>query len=136
MGLIVLDAGVMIALLERRDAHHHPAVAAVETARAQGDRFALPASAYAEILVKPARRGQSEVAAVDGIVDTMPSAVVPIDRVIAASAARLRAHHGRALRLPDALVLATADILRADRVLTTDADLLGRGINVELLGGA
>lgn len=136
MGLIVLDAGVMIALLERLDAHHHPAIAAVEAARAQGDRFALPASAYAEILVKPARRGQSEVAAVDGIVDTMPSAVVPIDRAIAASAARLRALHGRTLRLPDALVLATADVLGADRVLTIDADLKGRGVDVELISGS
>jgi len=96
----------------------------------------IPASAYAEILVQPARRGPSEVKAVDGIVDSMPSAVVPIDRVIAASAARFRAQHGRALRLPDALVLAVAHVLGADRVLTTDTDLQGRGVAVELIGGA
>ncbi len=136
MGLIVLDAGVMIALLERRDSHHQSAVAAIEAARVQGHRFALPASAYAEILVQPARRGESEMTAVDGIVDSMPSAVVPIDRAIATSAARLRARHRRALRLPDALVLATAEVLGADRILTTDTDLQGRGVEVDLIGGS
>ena len=68
------------------------------------------------------------------MVDAMPSTVVPIDRRIAAKAARLRARHGRALRLPDALVLATADVLRADRVLTTDAGLQARGVAVDLVG--
>lgn len=133
MGLIVLDSGVMIALMERTDTHHSFAVTAVEAARERGDRFALPASAYAEILVRPARRGPGEVSAVDGIVDAMPSAVVPIDRTIAAKAAQLRARHGRALRLPDALVLAAADVLRADRLLTTDAELQGRGVEVDLI---
>lgn len=134
MGLIVLDAGLVIALLERTDAHHQPAVSAVEAARQRGDRFALPASAYAEVLVRPARRGAAEVAGVDGMVDAMPSSVVPIDRRIAAKAAHLRAEHGRALRLPDALVLATADVLGADRILTTDADLQARGVAVDLVG--
>jgi predicted nucleic acid-binding protein len=39
---------------------------------------------------------------------------------IAETAAELRAHH-RALRLPDAVVIATGDVLGADAVLTGDA---------------
>ena len=135
MGVIVLDAGVVIALLERRDGHHQAAQSAVAAARHQGDRFVLPASTYSEILVNPSRQGPAAVAHVDGIVDALPSAVVPIDRLIAASAARLRSLHGRALRLPDALVLATADVLGAERVMTTDNDLEGRGVDVELIRG-
>ena len=95
----------------------------------------LPASSYSEILVNPSRSGPAAVKEVDGIVDALPGVVVPVDRAIAASAAALRAQHGRALRLPDALVLATADVLRADRVMTTDMDLQGRGLVIELVRG-
>jgi predicted nucleic acid-binding protein len=136
MGLIVLDAGVVIALLERRDVHHKASRSAVMAARVRGDHFVLPASTYSEIMVGPSRQGPSAVAEVDGIVDALPSAVVSIDRAIALSAARLRALHGRALRLPDALVLATAEVLEAERVMTTDSDLVGRGVGVELIGAA
>lgn len=135
MGLIVLDAGVLIALLDRRDAHHEAALSAVMAARGREDRLVLPASTYSEILVNPSRKGPGAVIEVDGIVDALPCAIVPIDRTIAASAARIRAHHGRALRLPDALVLATADVLGAQRVMTADTDLEGRGVDIELIGG-
>ncbi len=133
MGLIVLDAGVLIALLDLRDAHHEAARSAVMAARGRDDRLVLPASTYSEILVNPSRRGPAAVTEVDGIVDALPCAIIPIDRTIAASAAQIRARHGRALRLPDALVLATADVLGADRVMTTDSDLEGRGAELELI---
>lgn len=135
MGVVVLDAGVLIAVLERRDVHHTAATSAIGAARDRGDRLLLPASSYSEILVNPSRSGQAAVDKVDGFVDALPSTVVPMDRMIAASAAALRAAHGRSLRLPDALVLATADVLGADRVMTTDSDLDGRGIDVELVRG-
>jgi predicted nucleic acid-binding protein len=136
MGVIVLDAGVLIALLERRDANHDASGSAVMAARQRGDRFVLPASTYSEIMVGPSRLGPTAVAAVDGIVDALPMAVVSIDRTIAASAARLRALHGRGLRLPDALVLATAMVIEAERVMTTDSDLRGRGVDIELIGSS
>ena len=135
MGLTILDAGVVIALLERRDVHHHAASTAIASARDRGDRMILPASTYAEILVNPSRSGPQAVAAVDGFVDELPIEVVPVDRAIAASAAALRARHGRGLRLPDGLVLGTAQVLRADRVMSTDAGLNGRGVEVELVRG-
>lgn len=45
--------------------------------------------------------------------------VRPLDEEVAVAAARRRARHPR-LRLPDALVLATADVEDADTVLTGD----------------
>ena len=53
---------------------------------------------------------------------------------LAARAAQLRARHGARLRVPDALVLATAIPLGADRVLTTDAGWPRVGVTVELVG--
>lgn len=49
----------------------------------------------------------------------LPASVVPLDEQIATRAAVLRARH-RTLKLPDALVIATADTTRADRLITTD----------------
>ncbi len=121
MGLTVLDAGVVIALLDAADAHHAAAVASVRIARDRGDVLVLPASAYAECLVSPHRRGPDAVAVVDRFLDALPARVEPADRSIAAAASALRATHGTALRLPDALVIATALVLGADRILTTDA---------------
>lgn len=136
MGTVVLDAGVIIALLERRDAHHEAAVSAILAARTRGDRFVLPASAYSEVMVHPSRRDQAAIDLADGAIDALPAQVLGIDRATARSAARLRATSMPAIRLPDALVLAAAIEARADRVLSTDGRLAGRGVEVELIGGA
>ncbi|MFO1541301.1 MAG: PIN domain-containing protein, partial [Chloroflexota bacterium] len=63
----------------------------------------------------------------------LPVHVEPATRAVAAEAAVLRAHHGRALRLPDALVLATARVIDADRVITTDGRWPEVGVNVTVL---
>lgn len=136
MGLTVLDAGVVIALLDAADAHHAAAVASVRIALDRGDVLVLPASAYAECLVSPHRRGLGAVAVVDRFLDALPARVEPADRSIAASAAALRATHGTALRLPDALVIATALVLGADRILTTDAGWPAVAVPVEVLATA
>ncbi len=93
----------------------------------------LPASAYAEILVAPHRRGGEAVATVDAFVDALPAAVEPATRAVAAQAAELRARHGARLRLPDALVVATAVVLGARRVLTTDAGWPDLPVPVEIV---
>jgi predicted nucleic acid-binding protein len=121
VALTVLDAGGVIAILDASDTHHVAAVAAVMSAIERGDDLVLPASAYAEILVAPHRRGDEAVATVDAFVDAVPARVEPATRSIAAIAAELRARHGPKLRLPDALVVATALALGAERVITTDA---------------
>ena len=136
MGLTVLDAGVVIALLDAADTHHVAAVASIRVARERGDDLVLPASAYAECLVSPHRRGPDAVAVVDRFLDALPAQVEPADRSIAAAAAALRAAHGPALRLPDALVIATALARGANRILTTDAGWPAVPVHVEVLATA
>lgn len=120
MGLIVVDAGVLIAILDASDAHHLAARDAVRAALDRGDSLVLPASAYAEVLVAPLRRDGESGAVVDSLIDALPATVQPITRPIARAAAELRAEHGTRLRLPDALVVATALDLGAERLITTD----------------
>jgi predicted nucleic acid-binding protein len=120
MGLIVLDAGVVIAALNSDDVHHAAAVEALRDALKRSDRLILPVSAYAESLVGPSRRGPDAVATLDAFLDALPATVEPATREIGRRAASLRAANGRGLRLPDALVLATATAVSAALVLTTE----------------
>jgi predicted nucleic acid-binding protein len=119
MGLTVLDAGVVIAGLDANDAHHVKVAASLSAARERGDSFVLPGSAYAEVLVRPAGRGPATVARADAALDASAISIADADRAIARRAATLRARHP-SLRLPDALVVATAVELSADHLLTTD----------------
>ena len=79
----------------------------------------MAASALAECLVGPARRGDAAINTVRDVVDRLPIAVIALDIEVAIMAARLRASH-RSLRLPDALVIATAIEGAANRLITTD----------------
>jgi PIN domain nuclease of toxin-antitoxin system len=115
MAVTVLDASVVIAFLDANDAHHRAAVEAVGTA---GGGLVLPASAYAEILVDPWRTGAHAIAVVKRFLAELGVRIEPLTEDIAERAARLRATH-RGLRLPDALVIATADALDAT-ALTAD----------------
>ena len=133
MGLTVLDAGVVIAVLDAGDAHHAAATTALSDARAQGDELVIPVSAYAECLVSPSRTGPAAVAMVDRFLEGLPVRVEPATRAIGAAAASLRGAHGPSLRLPDALVVATAMLLEADRIITTDARWPELGVRVEVL---
>lgn len=119
MGTLILDASVLIGLLDTGDAHHARSVDDVEAADVAGRRLLVPASAYSEALVAFARvRRMGE--AHDAIA-AMGIKVAPLTEAIAELAADLRARHAR-LRLPDAIVLATAreldgDLLSYDRSL-------------------
>ena len=79
----------------------------------------MAASAFAECLVGPARRGADAVAMVRSLVERVPIVIVPLDESIAVAAAVLRAAHPK-LRLPDALVVATAKERSAEQLVTTD----------------
>ena len=115
MAVVVLDASVVIGHLSDRDAHHEAAAAAL-LERAD-DELYLPATAFAEALVEPERQRASERAR--SLIGSLGVVVDPIGEATAVQAARLRARHP-SLRLPDALVIAHADVLGADEVLTTD----------------
>jgi predicted nucleic acid-binding protein len=133
MGAVVLDAGVLIALSAADDAHHKVAVSAVRQARDAGRDFLLPASAYSESLVAPLRHSEEAAGLMEEFVDELPARLVTVDRRIGRTAAELRARHGRALKLPDALVVATAAVEGAE-VFTTDAGWPRLDVPVTVLG--
>jgi predicted nucleic acid-binding protein len=116
VALTVLDASVLIALLDPADPHHQAARAALE-AHADDD-LRIPAHTLAEALVHPVRAGKQREAR--RLIATLEIAVDPVDEAVGVAAARLRARHGSVLRMPDALVLGYADVHKAKRVLTAD----------------
>jgi predicted nucleic acid-binding protein len=119
MGLTHVDAGVIIAFLDGEDVHHDAARSALSDALDNAERLSIAASALAECLVGPARRSTKAVELVRTVIDRLPVSVVHLDEEIATQAAMLRARH-RSLKLPDALVIATAEHSRADHLITTD----------------
>lgn len=119
MALIHLDAGVVIGFLDGNDVHHRAAHTMLAAALRGGDRLAMASAAFAECLVGPARRGDAEIETVRALFDRLPIAVIELDLETAVVAARLRAAH-RTLRLPDALVIATAIEQAADQLVITD----------------
>ncbi len=133
MGLTVLDAGVVIAGLDGGDVHHAAGVKVLAAARERGDELVIPVSAYAECLVSPSRSGPAAIVTVDLFLDALPARVQPASRSIGAAAALLRASSGPSLRLPDSLVVATALVLEADRVITTDARWPALPVRVEVI---
>lgn len=119
MAILILDASVVIALLDEHDTLHERSTAALR--RVMSDDLVIPASAYAEVLVGPFRRGAEKVAELEGTMARVPIRVEPVNAGVAREAARLRARHDK-LRLADALVLATASLLDGS-VLTADRGL-------------
>ena len=127
--LTIVDASILIALLDADDGLHTVATAAL-LAHA-GDELMIPASAYSEALVRPARVGRLEEA--KAVVGDLLMEVVPLSQPIAEAAAMLRARH-QPLRLPDALVIATGTSLNAGSILTGDARWRGLAASIEVVG--
>jgi predicted nucleic acid-binding protein len=120
MGITVIDAGILIGFFDASDAHHLGAKSELANARQRGDQIAIPASALAVALVSPVRAGDSSVTAILEFVERLPLVVAELDIETAVVAARLRARHGQKLKLPDALVIATAIHNEAGVLVTTD----------------
>ena len=127
--LSVLDASVLIALLDEKDAGRPAARAAVDESRHDHDLL-IPVTAFSESIVAPYRRsrrdGQRAEAALTGLGN-----LVDVTRDIASRAAQLRAT--RQIKLPDALILATAMQVAADQILTLDRRWRGVDARVRLL---
>jgi predicted nucleic acid-binding protein len=116
VGALILDASVLIGLLDSADAHHARAVQDTEAADVSQRRLVAPATAYSEALVAFARAGRTVEAR--GAVSGMGINVAPLTEIMAERAAELRSQHVR-LRLPDAMVLACAAELDGE-LLTYD----------------
>ena len=123
MAALILDASVLIGLLDAADAHHERAVGDVDTADAAGRALIAPASAYSEALVAFCRAGR--LADAREAIAAMGIGVAPLTATTAARAAQLRADHGH-LRLPDVMVLACAQEVGGE-LLTYDARLARHG---------
>jgi predicted nucleic acid-binding protein len=102
---LILDASVLIGLLDTEDSHHDRAVDDVDRADSADHQLLTPASAYGEALIAFAR--VKRLADAREAIAGMGIIFVPLTAPIAERAAELRAKHD-ALRLPDALVLAAA----------------------------
>lgn len=131
---VVLDSDAVIGFLDRDDALHQ---AAAETIGTLAREQALVASAvtYAEVMTG-ARLGHHGEEHVDGFFADLISRIVPADLDVAALAADLRARVP-GLRMPDALILATAEgdpetelIVTGDAAIAAVKDL---GVEVRLL---
>jgi len=129
VALVVLDASALIALLDPADALH--GAARLEFNQLAGEDLAVPASALAETLVAPARAGKLEEARRH--IQALDLRITDLGEAMAVEAARLRSRHGR-LRLPDALVLATAEVLHAKVLLTGDANWKPLAKRVRVIG--
>lgn len=121
MGISLLDTGAVIAFLDRDDAFHTSASGAVREA-ARRDQLMLSAVSYAELLTG-ARLGKRSERAVKGFCERLVQSIVPVDQEIADLGASLRA--ANRIRLPDALILATAQAVPASKVIGTDAGWAG-----------
>jgi predicted nucleic acid-binding protein len=131
----LLDSAAVAAFLDRDDPFH---AAADERVRELAGRARLIVSVitHAE-LITGAGVGHHDQAAVRSFFTDLVDHVHDVDREVAERAAELRTARP-SLKMPDALILATADLHDADVVITADhrwAGVLG-GRRVELLRAA
>jgi predicted nucleic acid-binding protein len=101
----VLDTDVVIAALDRADAHHVAAARAFERWASDEVELLLCTVNYAEALVRPAEDERSLRAAVDALAGLGIRLLAP-DAALARNAAR---HRGRGISLADGFALATAE---------------------------
>lgn len=104
MSACVLDTDVVIAALDRADAHHQMAVRAVRELASDGVSLLLSVVNYAEALVRPAQDDRTLRAAVAAI-DALDIGLIAPTAPLAREAARLRACN---ISLADGFALATA----------------------------
>ena len=116
MGVALLDSNTVIGFLDADDLLHQAADTAVRAAASE-HVFAVSVVTVAELLTG-AKLGHHDEETVRRFFAQTTSTRIPLDEPVAERATELRAAH-KALKMPDALILATAD-LHADIVLTGD----------------
>jgi predicted nucleic acid-binding protein len=116
---VVLDSDAVVGFLDRDDALHGAVDAAIrDLVREQ--RLLVSVVTYAEVLTG-ARLGHHDEGQVRGFFTQLISEVLPVDMTVADKAAEFRSRV-KALRMPDALILATAETNRGvDLLVTGDA---------------
>jgi predicted nucleic acid-binding protein len=115
--VIVVDASVLIAHLDERDALHERAVERLLAAA--GEALGASTLTLAKVFVGPARRGRLDDART--AIAALEVEEIPLAPGAAGDLATLRAETG--LKLPDCCVLLAARDARASGVLTFDERL-------------
>lgn len=100
--LLVLDAAVVIAVLDETDVHHRSAVRLL--AENTSATLLMSALTYAEVLVGPARHGRLDLAV--RLLDDLGVATVGLADTAGAELADIRARTGS--KMPDCCVLLAA----------------------------
>ena len=116
---VVLDSDAVVGFLDRKDTLHDAADAAIrDLVREQ--RLLVSVVTYAEVLTS-ALLGHHDEDQVRGFFAQLISEVLPVDMNIADKAAEFRSRL-KPLRMPDALILATAETNPdVDLIVTGDA---------------
>jgi predicted nucleic acid-binding protein len=131
---VVLDSDAVVAFLDSSDALHDAADEAIRELLGK-DRLLASTVTYAEVLTG-ARLGRHDEKRVRGFFADLISEILPVDAKVADKAADLRARR-KALRMPDAMILATADLNpEVELVVTGDrraAKITGSSFKVKLL---
>jgi predicted nucleic acid-binding protein len=123
--VIVLDASVLIAQLDERDAHHERAGRLLSESGAEP--LGASTMSLAETLVAPARAGRLDDAT--AALERLGVAELPLGSEASARLARLRADTGR--KLPDCCVLLAAQE-NDGAVATFDAALIDAATKLQL----
>lgn len=134
---MILDSAPVVAFLDRDDALHSAADAAIRELMTK-HRLYASAVTLAEVLVG-AHLDHHDEAIVRGFFAELVTEILPVEAADAERAARMRADH-RSLRMPDALILAAAEgHPEVELLLTGDvamASVAGLGCRVSLLAPA
>lgn len=118
--MILLDSTVIVGFLDAGDAHHAATVARFKDIVGTHPLIASVIS-YAEVMTG-VTLGHHPAGQVEGFFDALVKDLLPVDKVVAARAATLRGTR-KSLSMPDALILATADLHPdVETVLCADGD--------------
>jgi predicted nucleic acid-binding protein len=131
---VVLDSDAVVGFIDAADALHDAADKAIRDLAGK-QSFVVSVVTYAEV-VTGARIGHHDLDVAAGFFADVISRIVPVGIDIADRASELRAGT-RSLRMPDALIVATAELdSEVDSLLTGDravGKLRGLGCDVQLL---
>jgi len=119
MSTIVVDSNVLIATLDPASPYRLAAVIALGNARTARDDLVLATHSLAECLVAPTRYGDQLERVVLEFIDRFPIDIVDIGVDEAFRAAQLLADTDEPISLADALLIAVAEELEADALITT-----------------
>lgn len=128
---VALDSDVVIGVLDRSDPLHAAADAAIRKVIKQ-DRLVASAITFAEVMTG-ARLGRHDENLVRGFFSEIVSEIIPVEAEVSSRAAELRAA-SRSLRMPDALIVATADLAGDVGLLLTGDRAIGKvsGLDCEV----